>query len=68
MMAAAKIRVFCVDDHPVVLDGVAAIISLQPDMALAGTAATGSEALERFVESRADVALVDLRLPDMTGF
>jgi DNA-binding NarL/FixJ family response regulator len=68
MKAAAKIRVFCVDDHPVVLDGVATIISLQPDMALAGMAATGSEALERFVESRADVALVDLRLPDMTGF
>ena len=68
MKAVAKIRVFCVDDHPVVLDGVAAIISLQPDMTLAGTAATGGEALERFVEARADVALVDLRLPDMTGF
>jgi DNA-binding NarL/FixJ family response regulator len=68
MKAVAKIRVFCVDDHPVVLDGVAAIIGLQPDMTLAGTAATGGEALERFVEARADVTLVDLRLPDMTGF
>ena len=68
MKAVAKIRVFCVDDHPVVLDGVAAIISLQPDMTLAGTAATGGEALERFVEAHADVTLVDLRLPDMTGF
>jgi DNA-binding NarL/FixJ family response regulator len=68
MKVVAKIRVFCVDDHPVVLDGVAAIISLQPDMTLAGTAATGGEALERFVEARADVTLVDLRLPDMTGF
>jgi DNA-binding NarL/FixJ family response regulator len=68
MKVVAKIRVFCVDDHPVVLDGVAAIISLQPDMTLAGTAATGGEALERFVDARADVALVDLRLPDMTGF
>jgi DNA-binding NarL/FixJ family response regulator len=68
MKAVAKIRVFCVDDHPVVRDGVAAIIDLQPDMTMAGTAATGGEALERFVGLRPDVALVDLRLPDMTGF
>jgi DNA-binding NarL/FixJ family response regulator len=68
MKAVAKIRVFCVDDHPVVRDGVAAIIDLQPDMTMAGTAATGGEALERFVGSRPDVALVDLRLPDMSGF
>jgi DNA-binding NarL/FixJ family response regulator len=68
MKATAKIRVLCVDDHPIVLDGVAAIINLQPDMMLAGAAATGLEALERFVELRPDVALVDLRLPDMSGF
>ena len=49
MKAVAKIRVFCVDDHPVVRDGVAAIIDLQPDMTMAGNAATGGEALERFV-------------------
>jgi DNA-binding NarL/FixJ family response regulator len=68
MKATAKIRVFCVDDHPVVRDGVAAIIDLQPDMMSAGSAATGAEALERFAELRPDVALVDLRLPDMSGF
>jgi DNA-binding NarL/FixJ family response regulator len=65
---ALKIRVLCVDDHPVVRDGIAAIINLQPDMMLAGAAATGGEALERFFELRPDVALVDLRLPDMSGF
>jgi DNA-binding NarL/FixJ family response regulator len=68
MKATAKIRVLCVDDHPIVLDGVAAIVNLQPDMILAGAAATGLEGLERFVELRPDVALVDLRLPDMSGF
>jgi DNA-binding NarL/FixJ family response regulator len=68
MKATAKIRVLCVDDHPVVRDGVEAIINLQPDMMLAGAAATGGEAVERFRELRPDVTLVDLRLPDMSGF
>ncbi len=68
MKDAGKIRVLCVDDHPVVRDGIAAIINLQPDMVLAGAAATGGEALERFFELRPDVALVDLQLPDMSGF
>jgi DNA-binding NarL/FixJ family response regulator len=68
MKATAKIRVLCVDDHPIVREGVAAIINLQPDMTLAGSAATGAEALARFAELSPDVALVDLRLPDMTGF
>jgi DNA-binding NarL/FixJ family response regulator len=68
MTTTAKIRVLCVDDHPVVREGIAAIISLQPDMTMAGTAATGKEAIERFVALRPDVSLVDLRLPDMSGF
>src|SRR5258708_34861817 len=68
MKDAAKIRVLCVDDHPVVRDGIEAIINLQPDMMLAGAAATGAEALARFSELRPDVAIVDLQLPDMTGF
>jgi DNA-binding NarL/FixJ family response regulator len=68
MTTSAKIRVLCVDDHPIVREGVGAIINLQPDMTLAGAAATGTEALERFVELGPDVTLVDLRLPDMSGF
>jgi DNA-binding NarL/FixJ family response regulator len=68
MKDAGKIRVLCVDDHPVVRDGIAAIINMQPDMVLAGAAANGGEALERFFELRPDVALVDLQLPDMSGF
>ena len=62
------IRIVVADDHPIVRDGIAAIINLQPDMTLAGDAGTGSEALERFSELRPDVALVDLQLPDMSGF
>ena len=68
MKAAGKIRVLCVDDHPIVRDGIAAIINLQRDMMLAGAAATGGEALEQFFKIRPDVALVDLQLPDMSGF
>src|SRR5258707_5081189 len=68
MKDGEKIRVLCVDDHPIVRDGIAAIINLQRDMMLAGAAATGDEALKRFFELRPDVALVDLQLPDMSGF
>ena len=68
MKDTRKIRVLCVDDHPIVREGMAAIINLQPDMLLAGAVGTGGEALERFIELRPDVALVDLQLPDMSGF
>jgi DNA-binding NarL/FixJ family response regulator len=68
MKDARKIRVLCVDDHPVVRDGVEALINLQPDMMLVGAAATGREALERFFALNPDVALLDLQLPDMSGF
>src|SRR5260370_6629796 len=68
MKETEKIRVLCVDDHPIVRDGIAAIISLQPDMIVAGAAGTGGEALEGFVKLRPDVTLVDLQLPDMSGF
>jgi DNA-binding NarL/FixJ family response regulator len=68
MKDTGKIRVLCIDDHPVVRDGIAAIINLQTDMMLTGAAATGGEALERYFELRPDVTLVDLQLPDMSGF
>jgi DNA-binding NarL/FixJ family response regulator len=68
MKATGKIRVMSVDDHPIVRDGIAAIINLQPDMTLVGAAETGTQALQKFIELRPDIALVDLRLPDMTGF
>jgi DNA-binding NarL/FixJ family response regulator len=51
----------------VVLDGLSAIIAMQPEMELAATASSGEAALKTFREHRPDVALVDLRLPDMSG-
>ncbi|HYV82350.1 MAG TPA: response regulator transcription factor [Pyrinomonadaceae bacterium] len=61
------IRVFSVDDHPLLREGIAALINNQPDMVLVGEAATGGEAIQRFKEHVPDVTLLDLRLPDMSG-
>ncbi|MBV8550342.1 MAG: response regulator transcription factor [Acidobacteriaceae bacterium] len=61
------IRILCVDDHPVVLDGLSAIIAMQSDMEIAATAATGKTALKAFRQFKPDVTIVDLRLPDMSG-
>jgi DNA-binding NarL/FixJ family response regulator len=60
--------ILCVDDHPVVIDGLSAIIEIQPDMELAATASSGGNALKAFREHKPDVTIVDLRLPDMSGF
>jgi DNA-binding NarL/FixJ family response regulator len=63
----ARIRVFCIDDHPFVRDGIATIINNQPDMLLAAEASDGGEAIQKYREYRPDVTLMDLRLPDMSG-
>jgi DNA-binding NarL/FixJ family response regulator len=67
MERQAMTRILCVDDHPVVLDGLSAIIALQPDMEIAATASTGEGALRAFREQKPDVTIVDLRLPDISG-
>jgi DNA-binding NarL/FixJ family response regulator len=61
------IRVFAVDDHPLLRQGIAAIINSQPDMQLVAEASTGGEAIKRYREIRPDVTLMDLRLPDVSG-
>jgi DNA-binding NarL/FixJ family response regulator len=61
------IRVFSVDDHPLLREGIAALVNNQPDMVLVGEATTGAEAIQQFKEHVPDVTLLDLRLPDMSG-
>jgi len=62
-----RIRVFSVDDHPLLNEGIAAIINNQSDMLLVAQATSGKEAIQQFREHRPDVTLMDLRLPDMSG-
>ncbi|WP_326731696.1 response regulator transcription factor [Streptomyces phaeochromogenes] len=61
------IRVLLVDDHPVVRDGLAAMLATQPDLTVVGEAATGAEALHRTSALTPDVVLMDLQMPGMDG-
>ncbi len=63
----SPIRVLCVDDHRLVLEGLSLILSRFPDMTVIGSAATGENAISMFREQRPDVTLMDLQLPTMSG-
>jgi len=56
-----------VDNHPLLLEGLAAVIRSQPDMVLIGQASSCREAMQKFRELQPDITLMDLRLPDMDG-
>ena len=67
MTTAPRIRVLCVDDHPLMREGIAAVIGNEPDMQLVAEASTGHDAIQVFREHRPDVTLMDVRMPDMGG-
>jgi DNA-binding NarL/FixJ family response regulator len=67
MSEQTKIRVLSVDDHPLLSEGIAAIINSQADMMVVSQAATGTDAIQQYRELQPDVTLMDLRLPDVSG-
>jgi DNA-binding NarL/FixJ family response regulator len=67
MTEQAQIRIVSVDDHPLLREGIAAIIGNQPDMTLVSQAANGAEAILQYRRYRPDVTLMDLRMPDLSG-
>jgi two-component system, NarL family, response regulator LiaR len=66
-MSENAIRILIADDHPVVRDGLAAIIDTQPDFEVVGGAANGKEAVEMAVSLLPDVVLLDLEMPELDG-
>jgi len=67
MATDQRIRILCVDDHPLVREGIAAMINSQADMELLAQASNVQEALQEFRKNRPDVTLMDLRLPGESG-
>src|ERR1700734_1172525 len=61
------IRILAVDDHPVLRQGIAALVGGQADMSLIGEASNGREAIQQFRAHRPDVTLMDLQMPEMNG-
>jgi DNA-binding NarL/FixJ family response regulator len=67
MSTNRSIRLLIVDDHPVVRDGLSGIFAGDPDFEVVGQAANGVEAVAQAQELKADVVLMDLRMPEMGG-
>jgi DNA-binding NarL/FixJ family response regulator len=67
MSITTAIRILAADDHPLLREGIAALIGTQADMRLVAEAANGREAIEQFRAHRPDVALLDIQMPEMSG-
>jgi DNA-binding NarL/FixJ family response regulator len=67
MTKETQIRVLSVDDHPLLREGLAALINNEPDMLLVAQASSAQEAIQQFRKHVPDVTLMDLRLPDKSG-
>ena len=61
------IRILCVDDHPLLREGIAALVATQPDMVLVAETASGREAIEQYRLHQPDVTLMDVQMDDMSG-
>jgi len=61
------IRIITVDDHPMLREGIAAVLASETDMVLVGEASNGREGIEQFRAHRPDVTLMDLQMPVMNG-
>jgi DNA-binding NarL/FixJ family response regulator len=64
---SAQIRVLAVDDHALVREGIAVLLSTEPGMVLVGEASNGREAVQQFRAHRPDITLMDLQMPEMNG-
>ena len=67
MSAEGKIRILAVDDHPVVRQGIAGLISIQSDMTVVAEGANGREAIQQHRAHKPDITLMDLQMPEMGG-
>jgi DNA-binding NarL/FixJ family response regulator len=64
---SAQIRILAVDDHALILEGIAVLVATQPDMALVAEAKSGREAIQQFRAHRPNITLMDLQMPEMNG-
>src|SRR5271165_2566700 len=63
----SPIQILAVDDHPLVRQGIAGLLGVQPDMTLVAEASTGREAIQQFRTHHPDITLMDLQMPEMNG-
>src|SRR5271166_4832136 len=63
----SPIQILAVYDHPLVRQGIAGLLGVQPDMTLVAEASTGREAIQQFRTHHPDITLMDLQMPEMNG-
>lgn len=66
-MSAAAIRILTVDDHPMLREGIAAVLASEQDMILVAEASNGREGIEQFRTHHPDITLMDVQMPEVNG-